>query len=67
MQKYRAELERVSEAFDFELEQAYLNTAAGLSRSQTISRIMYPLSSRCSNVARESGGLMNPQARRVNA
>jgi SAM-dependent methyltransferase len=41
MQKYRAELERVSEAFDFELEQAYLNTAAGLSRSQTISRIMY--------------------------
>jgi SAM-dependent methyltransferase len=41
IQKYRAELERVSESFDFELEQAYLNTAAELSRSQTVSRIMY--------------------------
>jgi SAM-dependent methyltransferase len=41
MQKYRAELERVSEAFDFELEQAYLTTVAELSRSQTVSRIMY--------------------------
>ena len=41
MQKHRAELERVSEAFDFELEQAYLTTVAELSRSQTVSRIMY--------------------------
>src|SRR5262245_1254635 len=39
IQKYRAELE--SEGFDFELEQAFLNTAAELSRSQTVSRIMY--------------------------
>jgi SAM-dependent methyltransferase len=41
IQKYRAELEMVSEAFDFELEQAFLNTAAELSRSKTVSRIMY--------------------------
>jgi hypothetical protein len=41
VQKYRAELERVSEGFDFELEQAFLNTAAELSRSQSVSRIMY--------------------------
>ena len=38
---HRAELERVSEGFDFELEQAFLNTAAELSRSQSLSRIMY--------------------------
>ena len=41
IQKYRAELEQVSEAFDFELEKAYLNTAARLSRSKAVSRIMY--------------------------
>jgi hypothetical protein len=41
MQKYRAELERVSEGFDFELERAYLNTVAELSRSHGVSRIMY--------------------------
>ena len=41
MQKHRAELEKVSEAFDFKLEEAYLNAVAGLSRSQTVSRIMY--------------------------
>jgi SAM-dependent methyltransferase len=41
IQKYRAELERVSDAFDFELERAYLNTTAGLSRNQTLSRMMY--------------------------
>jgi SAM-dependent methyltransferase len=41
IQRYRAELERVSEAFDFELEKAYLGTAARLARSKAISRIMY--------------------------
>jgi len=41
MQKHCAELEKVSEAFDFKLEEAYLNAVAGLSRRQTVSRIMY--------------------------
>jgi SAM-dependent methyltransferase len=41
MQKYRAELEKVSGADDFGCEQNYLKTAAGLSRSRTVSRIMY--------------------------
>jgi SAM-dependent methyltransferase len=41
IQKYRAELESVSETFDFEREQAYLNTVAALSRSKAVSRIMY--------------------------
>jgi len=34
MQKHRAELEKVSEAFDFKLEEAYLNAVAGLSRAK---------------------------------
>jgi len=41
IQKYRAELEGVSEAFDFELEKAYLGAAARLARSKAVSRIMY--------------------------
>ena len=41
MEKYRAELERVSGADDFEREQDYLKTAAELSRSRIVSRMMY--------------------------
>lgn len=41
IQKYRAELEQVSEAFDFELEKAFLSTAARLAQSKAVSRVMY--------------------------
>jgi SAM-dependent methyltransferase len=41
MEKYRAELERVSGADDFEREQDYLKTLAELSRSRIVSRMMY--------------------------